>query len=272
MDEKSLYSSPYDDEEYVWLLDNISRHFQLDLRGYKQHRVRRRIDMLMRKYSYKSYKTYFEDLKKNDKLWDEFLDKLTINVTEFFRNPEKWNYLKKNILPRILKESGTKAKIWSAGCSTGEEPYTHAILLEELKAPKNIKVLATDLDKFVIQKAKRGIYSERSMVNVPEELKKKYFRKIDNETYEVLSFIKARVVFKQHNLLMDPFEKDVDLISCRNVVIYFDMDAKNNLYKNFAAALKKGGVLFVGSTERIFNYRNLGLEVIEPFFYQKVSD
>ncbi|KLO22687.1 chemotaxis protein CheR [Marinitoga sp. 1197] len=272
MDEKSLYSSPYDDKEYMWLLDNIASHFQLDLRGYKQHRVRRRIDMIMRKYTYNSYKKYFEDLKNNPKLWDEFLDKLTINVTEFFRNPEKWNYLKKNILPKVLKERGTKTKIWSAGCSTGEEPYTHAIILEELKAPKNIKVLATDLDRFVIQKAKKGIYSDRSMVNVPEDIRKKYFKKLDNNTYEVLPLIKSRVIFKQHNLLMDKFEKDIDIISCRNVVIYFDMDAKNKLYKNFANSLRKGGVLFVGSTERIFNYKSLGLEVIEPFFYQKVSD
>lgn len=272
MDEKTLYSSPYDDKEYVWLLDNIAKHFQLDLRGYKQHRVRRRIDMIMRKYSYKSYKDYFKDLKMSNKLWDEFLDKLTINVTEFFRNPEKWDYLKKKILPEILKKSGTKTKIWSAGCSTGEEPYTHAILLEELKAPKNIKVLATDLDKFVIEKAKKGIYNERSLVNIPEDIRKKYFRKIDKDKYEILSFVKMRVTFKQHNLLMDSFEKNVDLISCRNVVIYFDMDAKNELYKNFANSLKKGGILFVGSTERIFNYRSLGLEVIEPFFYQKVSD
>ncbi|OQY10413.1 MAG: chemotaxis protein CheR [Marinitoga sp. 4572_148] len=272
MDEKSLYSSPYDDKEYVWLLDNIARHFQLDLRGYKQHRVRRRIDMLMRKYSYKDYKTYFEDLRRDSKLWDEFLDKLTINVTEFFRNPEKWNYLKKNILPQILRERGNSIKIWSAGCSTGEEPYTHAILLEELKAPKSIKVLATDLDKFVLAKARKGIYSERSMVNVSDELKKKYFRKVSEDSYEVLHSVKSRVIFKQHNLLMDPFEKNVDIISCRNVVIYFDMEAKNKLYKNFSTSLRKGGILFVGSTERIFNYKQLGLEVIEPFFYKKVSD
>ncbi|KAF2956065.1 protein-glutamate O-methyltransferase CheR [Marinitoga sp. 38H-ov] len=272
MNENSLYNSPYNDNEYVWLLENIAKHFQLDLRGYKQHRVRRRIDMIMRKYSYNSYKDYFNDLKKDSKLWDEFLDKLTINVTEFFRNPEKWNYLKKEILPRILKESGSKTKIWSAGCSTGEEPYTHAILLEELNAPKTVKVLATDLDKFVIEKAKKGIYTERSLVNVSEDLKKKYFRKSDNNNYEILSFVKNRVIFKQHNLLMDPFESNVDLISCRNVVIYFDMEAKNNLYKNFVKSLRVGGVLFVGSTERIFNYKSLGLEVIEPFFYQKVKE
>jgi chemotaxis protein methyltransferase CheR len=272
MDESSLYNSPYNDDDYEWLLENIARHFQLDLRGYKQHRVRRRIDMIMRKYSYSDYKAYFHDLTRDGKLWDEFLDKLTINVTEFFRNPEKWSYLKKEILPKLLKESGSRTKIWSAGCSTGEEPYTHAILLEELNAPKSIKILATDLDKFVIEKAKKGIYTERSLVNVPEDIRKKYFRKVDSNNYEVLSFVKNRVVFKQHNLLMDPFEKDFDLISCRNVVIYFDMEAKNKLYKNFAKSLRKGGVLFVGSTERIFNYKSLGLEVLEPFFYQKVEE
>ncbi|AEX86025.1 chemotaxis protein CheR [Marinitoga sp. 1135] len=272
MNEKSLYTSPYDDNEYKWLLDNIAKHFELDLRGYKQHRVRRRIDMIMRKYSYKDYKTYFNDLKKDPKKWDEFLDKLTINVTEFFRNPEKWEYLKKNVLPRLMKESGSKTKLWSAGCSTGEEPYTLSIILEELKAPKTIKVMATDLDKFVIAKAKRGVYSSRSLVNISEDLKNKYFKKVGPDSYEVSPIIKSRVVFKQHNLLMDPFEKNLDLIVCRNVVIYFDMEAKNGLYKNFAASLRKGGVLFVGSTERIFNYRSLGLEVIEPFFYQKVSD
>ena len=270
MNESLIYKSPYNDKDYEKLLKDLNTHFEVDLSGYKQHRVRRRIDMLMRKHSYKTYGEYMSDLKKDTKLWDEFLDKLTINVTEFFRNPEKWDYLKKEILPKLLKENPTRFKAWSAGCSTGEEPHTLAIVLDQIKAPASAKILAADFDKFVLKKAKEGIYDKRSLINISPADIDKYFIKLENEKFKVKPQYKTRITFKRLNLLMDTFDKNFDLIICRNVVIYFDTEAKDMLYKKFVDALRPGGVLFVGSTERIFNYKKLGLKTIAPFFYQKV--
>lgn len=262
-----FHELPWD--EFEWFVKKIKESLNLDLTGYKPERMKRRIEMLIRKYNLKSYKDYYDTIMKDAKKKDEFLDKLTINVTEFFRNPEKWLELRDKFLPQLLKESGTRFKAWSAGCSSGEEPYTIAILLEELKAPASVKVLATDIDIGVLTKAQIGEYDERSMTSTPHEYIQKYFIVKDGK-YIVKPNVKARVQFKKHNLLQDPFEKGFDLITCRNVVIYFEMEAKDQLYKNFAESLRSGGLLFVGNTERIFNYRNIGLEVASPFIYRKL--
>ena len=134
---------------------------------------------------------------------------------------------------------------------------------------RNASILAADLDKFVLAKAQEGIYEERSTINMTTELKDRYFTKLADGKLQVKQLLKSRIKFKQLNLLTDPFEKNFDLIICRNVVIYFDNDAKEGLYKKFAEALRPNGVIFVGSTERIFNYREIGLKTIAPFFYQK---
>ncbi|WP_407701727.1 CheR family methyltransferase [Thermosipho ferrireducens] len=257
-------------EEFEWFIKKVKESFGLDLTGYKPHRVKRRIEMLIRKYSLSSYKEYYELLLKDNKKKEEFFDRLTINVTEFFRNPEKWWELRDRFLPKLLSERKNKFKAWSAGCSSGEEPYSLAILLEELKAPIGAKVLATDLDIGVLNKARLGKYEERSLVSTPQSYINKYFELLDSGKFMVKPSVKARVKFKQHNLLQDPFEKDFDIIICRNVVIYFELHAKEILYKKFAESLRSGGLLFVGSTERIFNYKQIGLTVVSPFIYQKL--
>ena len=257
-------------EDFQWFLKEVKKKFNLDLTGYKPHRVKRRIEIFMRKWGKSSYKDCLDLIMKDEKAQREFLDKLTINVTEFFRNPEKWEELKKKYLPDLLKESGNRFKAWSAGCSSGEEPYSLAILLEELRAPKNAKVIATDIDINILVKARKGAYEERSLVNVPSNIKKKYFD-YKAGLYYIKPNVKARVTFKRHDLLQDPFDKNHDLILCRNVVIYFEIKTKEELYRKFAESLRSGGIIFVGPTERIFNYRQIGLEVASPFFYRKVK-
>jgi chemotaxis protein methyltransferase CheR len=257
------------DPEFDWFVSEVKKKLDLDLSGYKPHRVKRRTDILLRKHKIESYKDYMKLILAEEDKKDEFLDKLTINVTEFFRNPEKWTSLEKKYIPMKLKEVGPNIKIWSAGCSSGEEPYTWSILLEELRATR-AKVIASDIDVGVLAKAKKGIYDKRSLEGTSPAIINKYFKKLDNEQYEVVPSLKRRVTFKKHNMLQERFETNLDFISCRNVVIYFEMETKNILYKNFVDALKPGGILFVGSTERIFNYRQLGLKVVEPFFYQKI--
>ncbi len=257
------------DPEFDWFVEEVKKKLNLDLSGYKPHRVKRRTDILLRKNRTESYRDYMKLILSDEDKKEEFLDKLTINVTEFFRNPEKWKALEKKYIPQKLKETGPRLKIWSAGCSSGEEPYTWAILLEELNASQ-AKVIATDIDTGVLAKAKSGIYEKRSLESTESVIVDKYFKKLDGDKYEVKPSLKTRVQFKKHNMLQEDFERDLDFISCRNVVIYFEMETKNILYQNFVDSLKPGGMLFVGSTERIFNYRKLGLKVVEPFFYQKI--
>ena len=131
-----------------------------------------------------------------------------------------------------------------------------------------IKIIATDIDKQVIAKAKAGLYSEKSIASVPQDLKNKYFEKI-GPSYKIKDEIKARVEFKEHNLLKDAYPDRCDLIVCRNVLIYFTEEAKLEVFKKFNAALKKDGILFIGSTEQIINYREIGYERKNSFFYVK---
>lgn len=131
-----------------------------------------------------------------------------------------------------------------------------------------IKVIATDLDEKIIEKAKIGLYSEKSIVSVPEDLKSKFFLKIGSK-YKISDDIKSRVEFRKHDLLKDSYPEDCHLILCRNVVIYFTEEAKSNIFQKFYNALTDKGVLFVGSTEQIMNFREIGFERKGTFFYSK---
>ena len=159
-------------------------------------------------------------------------------------------------------------KIWSAACSTGDEPYSLAMAFSKHVSLSDIKILATDIDKQVIEHAKVGLYSEKSIAGVPADLKKKYFTQIGN-SYQISDDIKKCVTFKEHNLLKDVYPKDYDLILCRNVVIYFTDEAKDMIYKNFYGSLKSKGVLFIGSTEQISNYKDLGFNRMSSFYFEK---
>lgn len=198
---------------------------------------------------------------------NEFLDRMTINVSEFYRNGKRWEILQTKIFPKLLANN-KRLKIWSAACSTGEEPYTTAMVLSNHVPLSQIAIQATDLDENAIQRAKVGIYPERSLAEVPDEMKSKYFEQ-QNQFYKVDDAIKKTVTFRKHNLLNDTYEKNFDLIICRNVMIYFTEEAKDQIYQNFSDSLRSGGILFVGSTEQIFNPGKYGFETEDTFFYRK---
>lgn len=207
-------------------------------------------------------------MNANSDILHEFLDRMTINVSEFYRNKQRWDVLENKIFPRLLAERKS-LKIWSAASSTGEEPYTIAMVLSKYIPLSSISILATDLDSNAIEKAKIGIYPERSLNEVPVEMKKKYFT-LEGTYYRVSDKIKKTVTFKQHNLLADSFESNFDLIVCRNVLIYFTEEAKDLLYHKFNSALRTGGTLFVGSTEQIFNPQSYNFTIEDTFFYKKI--
>lgn len=242
---------------------------KIDLNAYKERQMKRRIDALIAKNKYPGYKEYVDAIRTNSDLFEEFVNYLTINVSEFWRNPEQWKVLEEEVVPELMKRFGKNLKIWSAACSTGDEPYSLVMLLSKFVPLSNIKIIATDIDKQVLEKARAGLYNQKSISGLPEEFKKKYFSKVGLSNYQISDEIKKCVEFKEGNLLENKYPANLDLIVCRNVLIYFTDEAKNEVYKKFNASLKSGGFLFVGSTEQIINYRDLNYQSYRSFFYKK---
>ena len=242
---------------------------KIDLSSYKEKQMKRRIDSLISKNNYKGYSDYIAAIKTDSNLFEEFVNYLTINVSEFWRNPEQWKIMEQYVVPELINKFGKRLKIWSAACSTGDEPYSLVMLLSKFMPLSDIKIIATDIDKQVLEKAQTGLYNEKSLVGLPPELKNKYFTKVGLSNYQISDEIKKCVTFKQHNLLRDAYPENFDLIVCRNVLIYFTDEAKLDIYKKFNKSLKQGGYLFIGSTEQIINYKEINFSSFKSFFYIK---
>ena len=242
---------------------------KIDLNAYKERQMKRRIDTLISKSNITRYKDYVALIKSNSEKYEEFVNYLTINVSEFYRNPDQWKLLEESVLPGLFQKYGKSLKIWSAACSTGDEPYSLVMLLTKFMPLNQIEIIATDLDKQVMEKAKAGLYSVKSLKGLPDEFVKKYFEKITDTTYAISEDNKKRVKIQQHNLLKDPYPDKCDLIVCRNVIIYFTEEAKLEIYAKFNKALKDQGILFVGSTEQIVQPKELGFSSMHSFFYKK---
>lgn len=255
-------------DKYEEFKADVLKLTKIDLNYYKEKQMRRRIDTLANKNGAKSYEEYIQMIKSDKDKFEQFVNFLTINVSEFYRNPDQWKIMDQQVIPKLIKEQRKPIKIWSAACSTGDEPYSLAMAFSKHVSLSDIKILATDIDKQVIEHAKVGLYSEKSIAGVPADLKKKYFTQIGN-SYQISDDIKKCVTFKEHNLLKDVYPKDYDLILCRNVVIYFTDEAKDMIYKNFYGSLKSKGVLFIGSTEQISNYKDLGFNRMSSFYFEK---
>lgn len=254
---------------YEDLKKSVYQLINLDLNAYKERQMKRRIDALITKHKYESYVDYIKALKTDKELLNEFVNYLTINVSEFYRNPEQWEILEHEILPSKLK-AGAPLKIWSAACSTGEEPYSLVMLLSKYLPLNKIKILATDLDEQVLEKAQLGVYNEKYIKSLPQEFKTKYFTNINEKSLQISPLIRNQVQFKKHDLLKDPYPSDCDIIVCRNVMIYFTEEAKADIYVRFHKSIKQGGYLFVGSTEQIIQASEIGFKSFKSFFYQKL--
>ncbi|UAY71886.1 CheR family methyltransferase [Bacillus paralicheniformis] len=253
-------------DNYSFFVDKWKNITGVDLALYKEAQMKRRLTSLYEKKGYGDFREFALALEKNEALLQETLDRMTINVSEFYRNYKRWEVLEKTILP-LLKPAKT-LKVWSAACSTGEEPYTLSMILSRQKGLSDYQIIATDIDDKVLAKAKEGVYQERSLQEVPKEIKELYFTQ-DGNRFAVKDEIKKNIRFQKHNLLADAYEKDFDIIVCRNVLIYFTEEAKEKIYHKFSGSLKNNGVLFVGSTEQIFNPEKYGFQSTDTFFYQK---
>lgn len=259
--------------EFQNFKQKASEILNLDLDGYKEKRIERRTKSLMKRYDINNFKDCANRLKKDISFREAYLNHFTINTSEFFRNPKNYVYLKEEIIPKLLEKS-RKINIWSAPCSNGSEPYTIAIILEEMGInSRNYNILGSDLDPEILSTAKKGIYSESSIKNVPKDIFNKYFKEKDGQfkRYELSPKIKRKVKFEQKDLINGEFKKDDwDLIISRNFFIYLTKEYKRIMVKKFTDVLKEERYFFIGSTEFIFGSEEFNLEKENLSFYKKI--
>lgn len=257
--------------DFALFKEKIRVTFKLDLNAYKENQLKRRLDSLMvkQKVSAGDYAGFFKLLVSNNKAYIDFLDTITINVSEFFRDKKMFQFLETNIFPTLFEKKST-LKIWSAACSNGAEPYSIAIILNELFPHRRHQIEGTDIDRNILQLAAGAVFSQEQVRNLSGQRLMKHFRREENQ-YLLNDSIKRMVSFRQHDLLLDPFGSGYDLIACRNVTIYFTREAQEKLNNKFARALNPGGVLFIGASEMIFNYNDLGFEKLASCFYRKIQ-
>jgi chemotaxis protein methyltransferase CheR len=242
----------------------------LDLTSYKAPQMHRRLSALMARQRIGSFADYARVLESDAQRRQEFKDYVTINVSEFFRDGDRFGELERRVLPMLLS-GGAGLRVWSAGCSMGAEPYSLSILLNEMAPGRAHSILATDIDQTILDRARAGAgYLAADLRNAGPERLRRWFVASPDGKYAVGPAPRTSIRFQKHDLLRDPYPRGpFDLIACRNVVIYFTEEAKERIYAGFVEVLASGGVLFVGGTEAIMRPQALGLSVLGPGFYRK---
>ena len=255
------------DQEYALISRKILKLIGIDLSFYKSQQMRRRLQGLANSQA-NSIVEYCALVERDPAALTKLKNFLTINVTEFFRDAEQFNLLKTRVMPELLNRRA-HLSVWSAGCSHGGEPYSVAITLKEITGDARHRIVATDIDEQIVEKAKKGgPYLAADLANVAPKLVLKYFRK-EPDGFYVIDEIRRMVDFKQQDLLKGRFNSGFDLIMCRNVVIYFSDEAKTKLYSGFYDALTTDGILFIGATETLLEAKDVGLERVHNCFYRK---
>ncbi|MCK9519729.1 MAG: protein-glutamate O-methyltransferase CheR [Dehalococcoidia bacterium] len=258
------------DTDWLTFRAALERAIRVPLHQYKEAQMKRRLASLMMRRGLSDWSAFTAAIASDAQLLGEVRDTLTINVSEFFRQPDRFEELQRRILPEMLKERRT-LKLWSAGCSIGCEPYTLAIILNEIDPGGSHTVLATDVDMPILARARDGTgYLPGEVRSVPPAILDKYFIE-EKGTYRVKDLVRRRVTFRRHDLLSDPYPADVDLILCRNVVIYFTEEAKHQIYEGFAQALRPGGYLFIGGSEMIMRSGDVGFRTASTSIYQRAA-
>jgi chemotaxis protein methyltransferase CheR len=259
-----------DESGYARLAVDVKALLGMDLTQYKPAQVWRRVNSFASAHGYKGSDDLLAAARTDRALRDDFRDMLTINVSEFFRNPEVWDRLAAQYLGSIMK-AGRQARIWSAGCSIGYEPYTLGMLAREGFPQAGYRTVATDLDTVALAAAQAGRYREEQMLGISAVRRARFFSQVADGRWEVQPDLKSPITFRRHDLLADSYETGLDLIVCRNVVIYFTEDAKRDIFARFAASLRPGGILLIGSTESINQPRSAGLNALGAGFYAKAG-
>jgi chemotaxis protein methyltransferase CheR len=245
----------------------------LDLTSYKSPQMYRRLTTLLTRLRIGSFAEYARLLQTDSVRRQEFRDYVTINVSEFFRDTDRFGELERRVLPDLVRRRRS-LRVWSAGCSNGAEAYSLSILLQELWPNRAHSILATDVDQTILDRARAGSgYLAADLRNVGNERTRRWLVPTPDGRFSVEPGARAGVLFARHDLLRDAYPSGpFDLIACRNVVIYFTEAAKDRIFEGFVASLAPGGVLFLGGTEAIMRPQPLGLTVIGPGFYRKTIE
>jgi two-component system, chemotaxis family, CheB/CheR fusion protein len=237
--------------------ENLIRYIQdsrgFDFRGYKRTSLRRRIALRMEQVNAESFAAYNALLEADPHEFDGLLNTILIKVTSFFRDPDAWDALKQEVLSKLLAPRPREAiRIWSVGCASGEEPYSLAMVFAEAlgaaEFARRVKIYATDLDEAALNTARHATYLPRDIENVPEELRHKYFDHTDQH-HVVSREIRKCVIFGRHNIVNDAPISRVDLLACRNLLIYLSTEAQNLVLPRLHYALVEDGILFLGKAE-----------------------
>lgn len=266
------------DREFHRLVDYMHDNYGINLSA-KRVLIQGRLGNMLAERGFKSYDEYIDAVLADTSGAEvtTILNKLTTNHTFFMREPEHYTFMKETILPWMVKNAKNhELRIWSAGCSSGEECYTTAMLIDQFFGPEKAKwdtrILATDISDSVMDKAKAGIYTEEGMKGLSPEWKARYFNNLGSGRYEICQAIKDEIIFKHFNL-MEPMpdkykKRPFDLIFCRNVMIYFDQPTKNALVNRFYDVVKPGGYFYIGHAESIPRSETK-FDYIKPAIYRK---
>ncbi len=225
-----------------------------DLGSYKDRCIKRRIASRVRARGFNGSTPYVEFLRSDDDELDALLAILTIHVSHFFRNPSTFLVLEEKVLPKLLeqkrREQASELRIWSVGCSSGEEPYSVALLLQEQSLSRiDISILATDVSRQILAQARDGEYDAQRLAEVPKSVRQKYFTQFDGWRFRLDEKIREQVQFEQQNILAEADYPQADLILCRNVMIYFSREEQAKILARFARALGPNGFLVLGRAE-----------------------
>jgi chemotaxis protein methyltransferase CheR len=263
------------DEEFNLITSYIKTNYGVNLAN-KRPLIEGRLGNHIADLGFDNYMAYFE-YARNDKTKDEMtvlINKLTTNHTYFFRENEHFEFYKNVILPWVEKDLGSKdLRLWSAGCSSGQEPYTLAMITLDYLGPANgwdSTILASDISNKVLEIAKSGAYSREELTDVPHSWVQKYFTAGNEDGFIISQQLRKNVVFRNFNLLHPfNFKKPFHTIFCRNVMIYFDVPTKNEIINKFYDALMPGGYLMIGHSESL-SACDHKFKYVKPSIYQKV--
>lgn len=261
---------PMSDQDFWALSDIAYKHTGIVLGEHKKNLVYGRLSRRIRALKLVSFGAYIDKIKDGkDVEFNEFLNTITTNLTSFFREPHHFEFMRDTLIPTWALQD--KVMIWSAGCSTGEEPYSIAMTLAEYSSlSKKTKLLATDLDSNVLRHGRDGSYEKNRFEGMQKTLVEKYFRTVDGgQSFQVVDSLRKIITFNRLNLLGDwPIRKQFDVIFCRNVLIYFDKETQKELIARFVNQLKPQGFLIIGHSENIVRL-NDQIKFLGKTIYQK---
>lgn len=283
MAQNSFQHKILSEAEFKKIASFIERNVGIKMPIEKKLMMQSRLNSRLKALKMESFKEYIDYIFSGKNTDDHelimLIDAMTTNLTEFFREPQHFDFLRNVVLPEYAKQGRTSVKIWSAGCSTGQEPYTLAIVLSEFirqnsSMLRGFSVLATDVSTQVLDKASVAVYDMQAVAAIPKDIKHRYFLKSKNEINPQVRLkqdIRNHVEFMRINFMDDDFgfRDTMQVIFCRNVLIYFDKPTQERVIKKFMNYLEPGGFLFLGHSETIFGM-DLPLKTVAPTVFQRI--